>query len=299
MEQPSGQAKFLKQTREKRGISLQAIHEGTKIPLDVLKAIEEGYKIRTLSPFYYRGFLKMYAQYLGVDVSQIPEDLKSEHPAETATDFTASRTFQKKYKSAFPVQKEKLLILAGGAALVIFLLSQLVVFIVKRIPFKKSDSVKVASNIREQAKKVKKAPAVAPAPSQRTVTPVQAVPPSAQAVIKLVEPATSVPATPQVSGESAMAQTPPEKPKKRIKLTVKAKKNTWLQVQQDGNIVFQSTLKKGEAESWAANDSIEISGRSISQLEFELNGKMLAPLGAQDRSASKVVITKDGLSVKK
>ena len=174
MEQPSGQAKFLKQTREKRAISLQSVHEGTKIPLDVLKAIEEGYKIRTLSPFYYRGFLKMYAQYLGVDISQIPEDRNLESVAETSTRFDSPRTFQKKYKSAFPIPKEKLLILAGGVVLFLFLLSQLVIFIVKRIPFKKSDSVKVASNIREQAKKVKKEKAPAPAP--KTAGPMQPVP---------------------------------------------------------------------------------------------------------------------------
>src|SRR3990167_2543756 len=68
----------LKQARESRGIALQTVHEATNIPMDVLRAIEEGYTVRTLSPFYYRGFLKMYAKYLNVDVTTVVEDYQPE-----------------------------------------------------------------------------------------------------------------------------------------------------------------------------------------------------------------------------
>src|SRR6185295_12967123 len=60
---------FLKQCRQEQGHSLEAVHEATKIPLDVLRGIEEGYKVRTLSPFYYKGFLKLYANYLNVELN--------------------------------------------------------------------------------------------------------------------------------------------------------------------------------------------------------------------------------------
>ena len=60
---------ILKETRRSRGIPIEVAHEATKIPLDVLKAIEEGYTVRALaSPFYRRQFIKMYASYLGVPV---------------------------------------------------------------------------------------------------------------------------------------------------------------------------------------------------------------------------------------
>ena len=65
--------RILKQARESRGIALETIHLATKIPLDALKAIEEGYTVRTLSPFYYRGFVKMYAQFLGLDLSTLTD----------------------------------------------------------------------------------------------------------------------------------------------------------------------------------------------------------------------------------
>ena len=57
----SSPGKLLKKAREERGLSIDAIHEGTKIPLDVLRAIEEGYTVRTLTPFYLKGFYKIYA----------------------------------------------------------------------------------------------------------------------------------------------------------------------------------------------------------------------------------------------
>jgi len=67
---------ILKNARESQGLSLEIVHEATKIPLDALRAIEEGYTIRMLSPFYYNGFVKMYAQYLNIDVAQVIADYK-------------------------------------------------------------------------------------------------------------------------------------------------------------------------------------------------------------------------------
>ena len=68
----------LKQAREAKGISLEAVQEATKIPLDSLKAIEEGYRVRTLTDFYYRAFIKLYARYLKLDISSILGDYKPE-----------------------------------------------------------------------------------------------------------------------------------------------------------------------------------------------------------------------------
>ena len=67
----TAQGTLLKSTREARGISLRVVHEATKIPMDVLRAIEEGYTVRTLAPFYLKGFIKMYAEYLKINVQDI------------------------------------------------------------------------------------------------------------------------------------------------------------------------------------------------------------------------------------
>lgn len=314
----------MKSTREQRGISLQSVHEGTKIPLDVLKAIEEGYKIRTLAPFYYKGFLKMYAQYLGVDLSQIKEELPDQY-LETEKKIEAPRKEQsvggsggtgapiaqlsvKKYRKNFTIPKPDLLIRGAIGFVAVLLLLKFVFFLVSKIPFRKSNTVKVEKNIRREAQKAKKESAAAESKEKilKSVVPPAAVgtSPIPIAAPKIVEqpkapaPSAAVPAvTPAVAVPVPMGIV--AKTHKKILLTVKAKKNTWLQVREDGVVVFQSILKKGMAEAWNANDSIEISGKSIYQLEFELNGKLLGSLGREDRAAKKVIVTKDGLSVKK
>ena len=67
---------LLKSVRTERGVSLEMVHETTKIPLDALRAIEEGYTVRTLTPFYMKGFLKIYAQYLHLDASDVLDKLQ-------------------------------------------------------------------------------------------------------------------------------------------------------------------------------------------------------------------------------
>src|SRR5580698_3774537 len=67
----SNKSSILKETREARGLTLEIVHEATKIPMDALKAIEEGYTVRILSPFYYRGFIKIYAEFLGLNVAEM------------------------------------------------------------------------------------------------------------------------------------------------------------------------------------------------------------------------------------
>ena len=65
--------RIFKEARESKGITLETVQEVTKIPMDVLRAIEEGYTVRNISPFYFKGFLKMYAQYLNLDIREIIE----------------------------------------------------------------------------------------------------------------------------------------------------------------------------------------------------------------------------------
>lgn len=59
--------KTLKAAREEQGFSLDMVHETTKVPLDALRAIEEGYSISSMSPFYYKGFVRIYAEFLGLN----------------------------------------------------------------------------------------------------------------------------------------------------------------------------------------------------------------------------------------
>ena len=52
-------------------------------------------------------------------------------------------------------------------------------------------------------------------------------------------------------------------------------------------------------ESWSADNQIELSGKNIDQLDMEVNGKHIGSLGGGAHKIRKVLITQEGLTVKK
>ena len=85
----------------------------------------------------------------------------------------------------------------------------------------------------------------------------------------------------------------------KVVLAVRAVKDTWVQVKTDGRIVFQMKMKKGTVESWDAKKQIELSGKNVNELDLEVNGEHVGALGSAERGAKRVLITKEGLTVKK
>jgi len=65
----------LKKIRADKGIGLEEVAERTKVPLNILRAIEEGEFIN-LEPVYINGFIKIYCKYLGIDPSDFIKGLQ-------------------------------------------------------------------------------------------------------------------------------------------------------------------------------------------------------------------------------
>ena len=286
-QQTRPRGEILKEAREAQGLALLTVHESTKIPMDVLKAIEEGYTVRTLSPFYLKGFVKMYAQYLGVDVNQVlepapPKDtpaekVKDEKPLTSSSVPLVRLDFQK-----FLTKDNQQLLLKGLAVMV-------GIFLVLRI----SGCVRDAWQKRTAAAQNAGSTAVPYAADKKEQ-------PAAEKKDEGKKDAASPPASSQKKEAQPKEEkaASPASQAKEVRLTVKAKKSGWLQVKVDGSLVFQSILNSGATETWQAEQSIELSGKNIHSLEYEVNGKVLGELGRADRSARRVVITKDGFSVK-
>jgi len=298
---PVRKGQILKNVRIEKGLSLEAVHESTKIPMDALKAIEEGYTIRTLSPFYIKGFLKIYAGYLNIDITEIIEDYqkKEELPKVTKqivdTDFEFNiRQTLKKYLTH---QRKKQLAALIGIFLVLFIFFKIIVFL------SQSFRSKPKKQIVKQEKVVLKSisgPAINKSEnniSGTDIKPVVEKPVAAAAISPIPQPKPKAEIIPKPQPTSAVAVVQPIQ--KDISLTIRALKDSWLSVKADEKTVFQSTLNKGSVETWQADKEIVISGKNIINLEFELNGKLIGTLGRKNRKAKSVTITKDGLSVTK
>lgn len=67
----------LRTARKLQEISLEKVHEDTRIGIDFLESLEQGKTERMPHPVYARGFVRIYANYLGLDGEKIVEDFSN------------------------------------------------------------------------------------------------------------------------------------------------------------------------------------------------------------------------------
>ena len=288
----SNKPSILKSTRESKGLTLEIVHEATKIPMDALRAIEEGYSVRILSPFYYRGFIKIYSEFLGLDVGEMYKQYGLDEPAKPVSVVKGPNTSRASVAGRPNVALEhtqewashvlnpknlKTIFKVIAFLFLLFLLSKIGGCIAshmhkKVVPAKKQSLFFVSQKKSEKHKKLEE---TKPREEAKPLPPVVV--------------------TPVVKHEAVAAPSVNSK----VEVAVRAIRNTWIQVKVDGNVVFQMTLNKGAMENWSGNDRIELSGRNIEQLDMEVNGKHVGSLGGGERRIRKVLITQEGLTVKK
>ena len=70
----------LKKAREYRNLTLEKAEEATRIRLQFLRALEADDFSVMPSPVQARGFLRNYAEYLGINLDQVVEELRATRP---------------------------------------------------------------------------------------------------------------------------------------------------------------------------------------------------------------------------
>lgn len=63
--------------REEQGLSLKEVESATSIRIVYLEAIEEGREDMNLSPVYFHGFIRQYANFLGCEMDEIEQKYPS------------------------------------------------------------------------------------------------------------------------------------------------------------------------------------------------------------------------------
>ena len=283
--------RILKEVRQAKGISLDSMHEITKIPLDILKSIEEGYSVRTVSSYYLKAFIKKYALQLGVDVKDVLDDYHEEKLPPRAAPVARKEEAAFDLEKLIPRFRQQQIVVGVGIILLLFSITRILGCWGRPKSPSKPKAAKAASVSQAKKNTEEKSKAALP----RKEIPADTGQHASTATAKVEATLPSLPVAPSASKAS---QGPSQKLGKKVNLTVRAKRNGWLQVKVDGNLVFQSAVKQGTVESWQANKIIELSGKNINDLDFEVNGRVLESLGRSDRSARRILITEDGLSVK-
>lgn len=286
--------RILRDARTEKNISLEQASKNTKIHLNILKVLESE-DIKTLGMVYAKSFLKLYAEYLGLDKEAI---LRRFQEAASQEETKALRRVRfpgeapsakggRFHLTGFLKSAEKFLKGINYKIVVILIVALAVIAGV--VKFVKHRQLTAPAAEKAESKNL---PSLKPV-SKKPLIPSKALPK------KTISPEAAKSAEVK---RAALAKEPVAavaKAQEKIVLVVKAKDKSWLSVKVDGKTVFRSILTKGTAESWQAREKIELTVGNAGAVELELNGKLLGKIGRPGQTLKNVVITKAGLSIQK
>jgi cytoskeletal protein RodZ len=225
----------LKEKRKELGYTLEEVVEKTKLHPSVIRNIEQG-NLEKINPTYLKGFIKIYASFLGIDLDKNilkeitpPKEIKKEPIRRRQTTFNFNVKKIRKYFILF-------LLIA-----IIFTSGLLISKLIKNI---------FSSKER-----------------------------------KIEEKTTSVFSPSNITSEMIVS--------------VVAKRNCFLKVKVDGELLFEGILRKGVVETWKGKKEIEFRISDGSAVYIEVNGKRLPPLTSMRRPIKSLKITPTGISVEK
>ncbi len=300
---------YLRSERLNRGITLEEISRETRISTRMLQAIEDGNTESLPASVLVKGFLRAYAQKLGLDPETVVlryQDLYEEVGARRE----ALEKFHERFRPV-PTRK-RFLIPSAVAALVICLLLAWLLSPRGRHQTATPSSVKepatVVQEVPPTAPAVQPTPSPVPLPTPPSVqpTPPTVPPPMRETVFPsepppagLSEPASSAapdgratpPVTPTSKPASALPPrtgTPPlaqptpapagTQPSEYV-LKGEVLEMTWLKISVDKGRELEYLLQPGEQVRWQAKSSFSLLVGNAAGLRLFLNDKPLKPLG--------------------
>jgi cytoskeleton protein RodZ len=267
---------ILKRCREYHDLTLEEAEESTKIGANYLLALEEDQVSQFSSLAYLKGFLRIYATYLGLnpdDMIRLYEKLYS--AGNRGGDQTTStvRVGDPLPRKKFPLQK-----LAMPAFILVLIL--ITATIINRSP---------SQPVRQDQPASTAAP-TAPSPIQPTRSSARQSGPAKIPDEAIVE---------QKRGESQPpAQNGMQKPSadssRGFVVRLKVTQSGTLKVTIDGSTSQDYDLVVGDSIEWKADRTITLELSNAGGVEAELNGRQLKPFGQAGKSST-VVLDSDGI----
>jgi len=97
----------LRAAREEKGVSASEAAQATKIKVQHIEALESEDFDKMAAPIYVKGFIKMYAQYLGLDQDELLEQYKSANAPLTPEQIVGNKGTQPKRASKILARSSK------------------------------------------------------------------------------------------------------------------------------------------------------------------------------------------------
>jgi len=243
---------YLQTIRQQRQISYEDVAAKTHIPIRTLKALEFGDLQQLPEPVYIQGFLRRYAEMLGIAPHEIALDWSSsagsDRPASVGARFGLTRLPQLR-----PVHLYLFYI-----ALVVAAVSGLSQLLNQPIYQKQVASVPAPVNPPASRPPSPKVGSAQPAaPNSVTNSTADAIQPDA------VQPDTT------------------PKSNKSIRVGIRLVGQSWVRVVADGKTAFEGVLQEGTEQSWEANGQITVRAGNAGGVMVSINDSTPQPMGVE------------------
>jgi cytoskeleton protein RodZ len=267
---------ILKRCREYHGLSLEEAEEATKIGANYLNALEEDQVGHFASLAYLKGFLRIYATYLGLspdDMIRLYDKLYVSRGGKADPKNNSAEAPEGVARKKFPFQK-----LAMPAGLLVLIM--ITAAIVNRSP---------APPVRQKQPSPAAVSTASPV-AQQVYTSPRKSPPVRKAEEAAVEQTRS--ATPALSHSGT--QKPPAENGRGVIIRLKATQSGTVTVAIDGSTPQAYELAVGDSIEWKADRTITLELSNSGGVEAELNGKPLKPFGPTGKPTL-VVLDSEGV----
>lgn len=269
---------YLARAREAKGVSLDEASHVTKIGKTYLAAIEEGHFEKLPNAAYLKGFLRLYANYLGLSgdemLSRYQESLAAARvqPADAHPE-----------AATMPVERVKF----GGHGRWAIPFMLLCLVILAALFLSEGDDKRPKAVVVPQP-----APKTAPAPVQPVLSPRTSAQPAPQVKAEAL-PAPAPGSTPVPGAAPATASAPaaapaaprPENRHEGVVLKLRFTQDSWLNITIDDSISQRYDLKAGDLIEWKGSHSFTLDIGDGGAVEGEFNGKPLKALGEKGKPA--------------
>lgn len=301
--------KYLKAERKKQKVSVDEIASHTKIPIRLIQAIEANQFNQIPNPVSAKGFIRSYAQFLGLDTTAILEvfekklqPVKKEGGSQEQQDEILSY-LQVKRSSRLPFPR-RVVLLVGG---VVFLLLIFVGLLPERksplkiqppTPLPENQLLTEKNELSEGKLFVEEMPTteiVLPTVDKQSPVPREDVTGQEGAKNKqekvLNETKVSPEKEDEVSSEDKELPLLASQEEQALHLLyIEAIEQTWVQVQIDGDVIREALLQPNDSIRWKAKEKFLLKVGNAGGVKVQLNGKELAPLGPSGEIVEKEII---------
>ncbi|GAB6557622.1 MULTISPECIES: helix-turn-helix domain-containing protein [Bacillus] len=291
----------LKEARGTKGLSIDQLHEITKIQKRHLVAIEEGNYDVLPGAFYARAFIKQYADAVGLSGEELLVEYQSTIPQSEKRDVPQVSTGQKTQEtmqksSSWPIADHMPKILV---ALLVIAFGVVIWFVFQALTGKGDEKVPNAQSEKIEVKKAENSPLDTKKDEVKAEEPKKEEP-------KKEEPKKEEqPAQPtgqqevKVVGTTGKVSTLEIHNNKTLELEISGKGASYVDVKDDaGKVILNTTVQEGQIEKHDVSTlkEVRLNIGNATNIEVKLNGQVVAyPLDPEKELHQRLVIKNQGI----